>query len=60
MRLSKVNLDLSHDAVNRFLKKNTFDSSLIWDEVKQDIEKESGYLIFDDTLIDKPYSEKLN
>lgn len=51
--------DLSHDAVNRFLKKNNFDSSLIWEEVKQDIDKESGYLIFDDTLIDKPYSEKI-
>ena len=41
------------------MKKNTFDSNLIWDEVKQDIDKESGYLIFDDTLIDKPYSEKI-
>ncbi len=47
----------SHDKINRFLKGEKITPRLIWDNVEsQLIPTESGYLIFDDTVLDKNYS----
>ena len=44
----------SHDKINRFLKGEKITPRLIWDNVKsQLVTTESGYLIFDDTVLDK-------
>ncbi|MEM9508426.1 MAG: transposase [Cyanobacteria bacterium P01_E01_bin.35] len=47
----------SHDKINRFLKGEKITPRLIWDNVEsQLVLNESGYLIFDDTVLDKNYS----
>ena len=50
----------SHDKINRFLKGEKITPRLIWDNVKsQLVTTESGYLIFDDTVLDKNFSFKI-
>lgn len=50
----------SHDKINRFLKGEKITPRLIWENVKsQLITSESGYLIFDDTVLDKNFSFKI-
>ncbi|MEO1006917.1 MAG: transposase, partial [Cyanobacteria bacterium J06638_38] len=50
----------SHDRVNRFLKGEKVTPRLIWENVKsQLVTTESGYLIFDDTVLDKNFSFKI-
>jgi hypothetical protein len=48
---------LSHDAVNRYLRGERITPRLIWDNVRsQVVETAGGYVIFDDTVLDKNYS----
>ena len=50
----------SHDKINRFLKGEKITPRLIWENVKsQLVTTESGYLIFDDTVLDKNFSFKI-
>jgi hypothetical protein len=50
----------SHDQINRFLKGEKITPRLIWDNVEsQLVTTESGYLIFDDTVLDKNFSFKI-
>lgn len=50
----------SHDRINRFLKGEKVTPRLIWENVKsQLVTTESGYLIFDDTVLDKNFSFKI-
>ena len=47
----------SHDKINRFLKGEKITPRVIWDNVEsQLVTAESGYLIFDDTVLDKKHS----
>jgi hypothetical protein len=47
----------SHDTINRFLRGEKISPRLIWDNVEsQLVTTESGYLIFDDTVLDKNFS----
>ncbi len=51
---------LSHDAVNRYLRGDSITPRLIWDNVRsQVVVTERGYLIFDDTVLDKNYSHSI-
>jgi len=50
---------VSHDLVNRFLTRLLLDPETLWDEVKPFIEKRNGWLILDDTVIDKIYSQHI-
>lgn len=51
---------ISHDKINRYLKNEKLTPSLLWDNVKELIEREeNAYLVFDDTVIDKRYSEEI-
>ncbi len=54
--------DLSHDQIIRFPKKNEYSSKALWIYVKTKIrehkEDKGGVLILDDTLEEKPYSDK--
>jgi len=51
---------ISHDKINRYLLSEKLTSRLLWDNVKDVIEiDENAYLIFDDTVIDKRYSEEI-
>ena len=50
----------SHDKINRFLRDEKITPRQIWDNVEsQLIYSELGYLIFDDTVLDKNFSFKI-
>ena len=47
----------SHDQMNRFLGKDKLSPRLIWEQVRHQITfSANGFVIFDDTIIDKNYS----
>lgn len=51
---------MSHDRVNRFLRKAKLGPRMIWERAKEDVEEsENGYILFDDTVIDKRYSRSM-
>lgn len=47
---------LEHDAVSRWLARSRFTPSDLWNEVKPLVDQKAGYLIGDDTLLNKQYS----
>lgn len=50
----------AHDKVNRFLRQEKFTPRLVWDNVRsQVVETAQGYVIFDDTVLDKNYSHQI-
>jgi hypothetical protein len=47
----------SHDAVNRFLAGDRIRPRLVWENVKaQVVQTPAGYVVFDDTVVDKDFS----
>lgn len=53
--------DVSHDQVTRFLSNQTFTSKDLWKLVKptlRQVESDEGVLIFDDTIIDKQWTDE--
>lgn len=51
---------LSHDLVNRYLREEKLTARMVWEQVSPTITfSERGYLLFDDTVLDKQYSEKI-
>jgi len=50
----------SHDQINRYLRGKKITPRLVWENVSnQVIQTENGYLIFDDTVVDKNYSNSI-
>ena len=50
----------SHDQINRYLRNQTIPPTQVWQNVKDDIcFSDQGYLLFDDTVVDKNYSSKI-
>ncbi|MEM6785413.1 MAG: transposase [Bacteroidota bacterium] len=50
----------SHDTINRYLRRDRVTPRLLWDNVKTEvIPHERGYLLFDDTVLDKRYSREI-
>ena len=50
----------SHDQLNRLLNTGRIPARELWRSVRKDIEfDEDGYLLFDDTVISKPYAKKI-
>lgn len=50
----------SHDTINRYLAGERITPRMVWDNVKDDIvAEEEGYLLFDDTVLDKNHSRKI-
>jgi hypothetical protein len=48
--------NFSHDAINRYLRGERITPRLIWDNVQGQLQPVAeGYLIFDDTVLDKSY-----
>jgi hypothetical protein len=58
--LSKHLQEFSHDTINRYLKKEKFTPSSLWQNLKKDLQTshEAG-VIFDDTVLDKRTSESI-
>ena len=47
----------SHDQVNRYLKRERFTPRLIWENVESQVDADAyGYVLFDDTVLDKRHS----
>jgi hypothetical protein len=52
--------NISHDKINNYLKNEKLTPRLLWDNVKNLIATdENVYIIFDDTVLDKRYSEEI-
>lgn len=53
--------EISHDKITRFLSTETFDEKTLWKKVKKTVrafETNEACLIFDDTIIEKPYMDE--
>jgi hypothetical protein len=52
--------EFSHDALNRYLRGERITPRLVWDNVRGQLVPVAGaYLIFDDTVLDKNYSQRI-
>ena len=49
----------AHDAYTRLLHRLEPDATALWAEVQADVQRASGVLILDDTVLDKPYARKM-
>ena len=57
VELSKVApWEISHDSVSRWLSSAKFNPSSLWNQTKDLVEKNTGYIVGDDTLLSKKYS----
>ena len=53
--------DISHDKLTRFLATELFDERTLWKKVKKIVrayEEEDACLIYDDTIVEKPYMDE--
>ena len=51
---------ISHDSVNRLLRRDNLTGQIIWEHVKDDvIQSPRGCLIFDDSVLDKNHSHRI-
>lgn len=50
--------DIAHDAVTRWLNRGGFTPSDLWRQVKSMVDVGSGYLVADDSILDKRFSKK--
>jgi hypothetical protein len=53
--------EISHDKITRFLSTETFGEKALWKKVKKVVrafETEDACLIFDDTIVEKPYMDE--
>jgi hypothetical protein len=57
-RLSQV-MGISHDSVNRFLLRESYEPQDLFNEAKKLLDIVGGTLNVDDTTLDKPYSHKM-
>lgn len=57
VELSKTSTNsLSHDSVSKWLNEADLDSNNLWSHVINMVEKEEGYLVVDDSVLDKRFS----
>jgi hypothetical protein len=51
---------VSHDRINRYLKQEKLTPRLLWENVLPHLQTSvDGYLVFDDTVLDKRYAQKI-
>lgn len=51
---------MSHDAINRYLREDRLTSRLVWEHARPQIQPSAhGYVVFDDTVLDKNFSHKI-
>lgn len=51
---------MSHDAINRYLREDRLTSRLVWEHARAQIQHSAqGYVIFDDTVLDKNFSHQI-
>jgi putative transposase len=60
VELSKVAPEpMAHDSVSRWLCTERLTPKLLWQESQLMVNRQTGYLILDDSVLDKPYSQKM-
>ena len=53
--------NISHDLVKKFLQTERLTASNVWKQVRDDIvSSPNGYILFDDTVLDKSHSNKID
>jgi len=52
-------IQAAHDAINRFLERQSSDTEALFQEAAPFVGKDSGFLIIDDTTLDKPYAHDI-
>ena len=58
--LADHNERFSHDMINRYLAGERIPPRLVWENVKSDlVQTAQGYVIFDDTVLDKRYAQHI-
>ena len=55
----RTNKAFAHDALNRLLLRLQPSSSTLWSEAQPHIDSQRGVLVVDDTVLDKPYANKI-
>lgn len=51
----------SHDAINRYLRGERLSAQLLWENIRTEVQPSAnGYLVFDDTVLDKNSSRKID
>jgi hypothetical protein len=50
---------MAHDAVSRMLARGGLSPESVWEEAKPMVELAAGFLAVDDTVVDKPFAEKI-
>jgi hypothetical protein len=51
---------ISHDEINRWMREERLPSRIVWERASKEIvPSEKGYLVFDDTVLDKDSSHKM-
>lgn len=51
--------DTAHDSITRFLSKTKLTPKVIWEYSEKFVDKDEGFLIADDTVLDHPYGGKI-
>lgn len=60
VELSKVSPhQMAHDSVSRWLSHKKLTPKVLWQYAESMVKKEIGYLVIDDTVLDKPYSKEI-
>ena len=59
-RCQPVGESSSHDAFTRLLQRQPPDTDTLWNEVKDIVQPQKGFLVMDDTTLDKPYAKNMN
>jgi len=50
---------MAHDSINRMLNRENLSPEVVWGSAKGPVDKKSGFLVVDDTVLDKPYANKI-
>ena len=56
---STSEFSISHDAFNRFLTRQSLTPETLWAEVEAYVDRKRGWLVLDDTILDKKHSKKI-
>ena len=51
--------DMAHDAIRRMLLRTEPNTQALWLEAKEQVNRNGGFLVLDDTMIDKPYAKNI-
>ena len=57
---STSEFSISHDTFNRFLTRQSLTPETLWAEVEAYVDRKRGWLVLDDTILDKNIPKKSN